>query len=73
LVAISEKNRLNNPKVGRVGVGGLAGAMVEGSRQSGLGADEIVDGWFDAVAGWGCSLDFLHSLEHCRSFEGLSC
>jgi hypothetical protein len=41
--------------------------------QSGLGVDEIVDGWFDAVLGWDCSLDFLHSLEHHKSFNCLSC
>jgi hypothetical protein len=73
LVAILEKNRLNSRKVDQEGGGGQVGAMIEGSRQSGLGADEIVDGWFDAVLGWDCSLDFLHSLEHHKSFNCLSC
>jgi hypothetical protein len=34
-----------------------------------LGAGEIVDGWFDTVLSWGYSLDFLHSLEHYKSFR----
>jgi hypothetical protein len=61
----------DGPTVPR-GTGRGYGRGVEVSRSSGLGADEIVDGWFDTVLSWGYSLDFLHSLEHYKSFKGNS-